>query len=161
MLTATRLRDLLTYNPRTGVFRWKVARSSRRSEGDIAGAVDRRSMHPLIRVDGRLYRAGRLAWLYMKGAWPKHKINCINGDYSDIRWTNLREITHTQQMASRPVQSKLGVKGVWMTKQGRYAAEIRVAGQKTYLGCFDTLDEANAAYLRAAKKAFGLFATAR
>jgi hypothetical protein len=160
MLNATRLRDLLTYNPRTGVFRWKVARSSR-SGGDIAGAIDRRSMDRLIRVDGRLYLAGRLAWLYMKGTWPKHRINCINGDRSDIRWANLREMTFTQQQASRRVQSKLGVKGVWMTRQGKYAAEIRVAGQKTYLGCFETLEKANAAYLKAAKKAFGSFATAR
>jgi HNH endonuclease len=161
MLTGTRLRNLLTYDPRTGVFRWKVDRNSRRSAGDIAGAIDRRSMDRLIRVDGRLYLARRLAWLYMKGTWPKHRINCINGDRSDIRWANLREITFAQQQASRPVQSRLGVKGVWITRQGKYVAEIRVAGQKTYLGCFETKDEANAAYLKAAKKAFGSFATAR
>ena len=37
MLTADRLRKLLTYNPGTGIFRWKVDRNNRRSEGDIAG----------------------------------------------------------------------------------------------------------------------------
>jgi hypothetical protein len=160
MLTATRLRCLLTYSPRTGMFRWKVARSAR-SQGDIAGTLDRRSMDRLIRIDGRLYLAGRLAWLYMKGTWPKHEINCINGDRSDIRWSNLREITPAQRQASRRVQSKLGVKGVWMTRQGKYVAEIRVAGEKTYLGCFETPAKANAAYVKAAKKAFGPFATAR
>jgi len=103
----------------------------------------------------------RLAWLYMKGTWPKHEINCINGDRSDIRWSNLREITPAQRQASRRVQSKLGVKGVWMTRQGKYVAEIRVAGEKTYLGCFETPAKANAAYVKAAKKAFGPFATAR
>ena len=118
-------------------------------------------MDRLIRVDGRLYLAGRLAWLYMKGTWPKHRVNCINGDRSDIRWANLREMTFAQQQASRRVQSKLGVKGVWMTRQGKYVAEIRVAGEKTYLGCFETLEKANAAYLKAAKKAFGPFATAQ
>ena len=51
MLIATRLCELLTYNPRTGVFRWKVARSGRRSEGDIAGAVESRSIHPEL-MDG-------------------------------------------------------------------------------------------------------------
>jgi hypothetical protein len=70
-------------------------------------------------------------------------------------------MTFAQQQASRPVQSRLGVKGVWMTRQGEYVAEIRVAGQKTYLGCFETLEKANAAYLKAAKKVFGPFATAR
>jgi hypothetical protein len=43
----------------------------------------------------------------------------------------------------------------------KYAAEIRVADQKTYLGCFDTLEDANKAVLKAAKKAFGPFAKAR
>jgi hypothetical protein len=52
----------------------------------------------------------------------------------------------------------LGVKGVWVTRYGKYAAEIRGAGQKTYLDCFATLEEANAAYAKAAKKAFGSFA---
>jgi hypothetical protein len=53
------------------------------------------------------------------------------------------------------------VKGVWITKHGKYVAEIRIAGQKKYLGSFDTLQEANAAYARAAKDAFGVFARAR
>jgi hypothetical protein len=160
MLTATRLRDLLTYNPRTGVFRWKVARSAK-SEGDIAGALDRRSMDRLIRVDGRLYLAGRLAWLYMKGTWPKHRINCINGDRSDIRWANLREMTFAQQQASRSVQSRLGVKGVWMTRQGKYVAEIRVAGQKIISDVLKASTKPMRRILKAAKKAFGSFATAR
>jgi hypothetical protein len=55
----------------------------------------------------------------------------------------------------------LGVKSVWVTRYGKYAAEIRGAGQKTYLGCFATLEEANAAYAKAAKKAFGSFARTR
>ena len=159
MLTVDRLRKLLTYDPRTGVFRWKVARRNR-IEGDIAGT--RPGEHPRqIRVDGQLYQSGRLAWLYMKGVWPMHEINCINGDRSDIRWSNLREITRTQRRASVPAQSRLGVKGVWVTKNGSYAAEIKVANQKRYLGCFDTLEEASAAYAKAAKNAFGQFARAR
>jgi hypothetical protein len=96
-----------------------------------------------------------------EGGWPKNGINCVNGDRSDTRSANLREITRAQQQASTPVRSFLGVKGVWVTRYGKYAAEIRGAGQKTYLGCFATLEEANAAYAKAAKKAFGSFAKTR
>ena len=160
MLIAGRLRELLIYNPRTGVFRWNDAPRGRR-KGDIAGAVRPRAQRRLIRVDGCLYRAGRLAWLYMKGTWPDHLISCVNGDPSDIRWANLRQMTLAQREASKPAQSKLGVKGVWKTRYGKYAAEIRVDGEKTYLGNFETLDEASAAYVKAAKKAFGSFARAR
>ena len=115
----------------------------------------------MIWVEGQLYSAGRLAWLYMKGTWPTYLINCVNGDSSDLRWANLREITHAQIQASKPARSKLGVKGVWKKSSGKYAAEIRVGGEKTYLGYFETLEEASAAYEKAARNAFGSFARAR
>jgi HNH endonuclease len=161
MLTVDRLRKLLTYNPETGVFRWKVDRNNRASEGDIAGHEHSRSKRRLIAIDGHLYMAGRLAWLYMKGRWPNYVINCVNGDPSDIRWANLRQITLAQRQASRPAKNKLGVKGVWKTGHGKYAAEIRVNREKKYLGQFDTLEEASAAYAKAARTAFGSFARAR
>src|SRR4030095_9655374 len=66
MLTADRLRKLVTYNPGTGVFRWKVDRNNSVSEGDIAGHEHSRTKRRLIAIDGHLYQAGRLAWLYMK-----------------------------------------------------------------------------------------------
>jgi len=52
-------------------------------------------------------------------------------------------------------------RGVWITKSGKYVASISVGGKKRYLGVFATIEEASAAYARAAKKAFGAFATAR
>jgi hypothetical protein len=70
-------------------------------------------------------------------------------------------MTLAQREASKPAQSKLGVKGVWKTRYGKYAAEIRVDGEKTYLGNFETLDEASAMYEKTARKAFGSFARAR
>ena len=161
MLTADRLRKLLTYNPGTGVFRWKVDRNNSVSEGDIAGHKHSRTKRRLIAIDGHLYQAGRLAWLYMKGTWPNHLINCVNGDPTDIRWSNLRQITLAQRQALRPAKNKLGVKGVWKTGHGKYAAEIRVNREKRYLGQFDTIEEASAAYAKAAKTAFRSFARAR
>jgi hypothetical protein len=159
MLTADQVREMLSYNPRTGIFHWKVS-AGRAKTGKSAGGSDPRGRHR-VRIDGQLYPATRLAWLYVTGRWPKHEITCINGDRSDIRWINLRETTSSQRRAFTPARSKLGVKGVWITKHGKYVAEIRIAGQKKYLGSFDTLQEANAAYARAAKDAFGVFARAR
>ena len=52
-------------------------------------------------------------------------------------------------------RNKLGVRGVWITKSGKYVAGIRVAGKKRYLGLFDTVEEASVAYTRAAKDALG------
>jgi hypothetical protein len=53
------------------------------------------------------------------------------------------------------------VRGVWITKSGKYVARIKVAGKKKYLGLFDTIEKASVAYARAAKDAFGQFARAR
>ena len=66
MLTATRLRKVLSYAPTTGIFRWKVSASTRAPVGTIAGTKNGRGYRQ-IRIDGRPYSASRLAWLYMTG----------------------------------------------------------------------------------------------
>jgi HNH endonuclease len=100
MLTAKRLRKVLSYAPTTGIFRWKVSASSRALVGSIAGAKNGRGYHQ-IRIGGRPYSASRLAWLYMTGKWPNSEINYTNGKPSDTRWANLRETTSSQNR-SRP-----------------------------------------------------------
>ena len=96
----------------------------------------------------------------MTGKWPKLEIDYINHKTSDARWTNLRAMTPSQRGASTRTRNKLGVRGVWITKSGKYVARIKVAGKKKYLGLFDTIEKASAAYTRAAKDAFGQFARA-
>ena len=105
MLTAIRLRKLLIYNPRTGVFRWNEARRGQR-KGDIAGSEHSRTKRRVIAVDGHLYQAGRLAWLYMTGKWPTLEINFINRNTSDTRWANLREMTPSQKRTRARRRSK-------------------------------------------------------
>ena len=127
MLTAQRLRSALSYDRKTGIFRWKISR-----RGAVAGAVTgtptyRGYLH--ISIDRRVYSAGRLAWLYVTGKWPASGINYINGVRSDIRWANLREATHSQCRAISRTKNKLGARGVWLSKSDRYVAQIRIHGQ--------------------------------
>jgi HNH endonuclease len=100
MLTAKRLRKVLSYAPTTGIFRWNVSASSRAPVGAIAGAKNGRGYRQ-IRVGGRPYSASRLAWLYMTGKWPNSEISYVNGKPSDTRWANLREASSSQNR-SRP-----------------------------------------------------------
>ena len=155
MLTADRLRKLLKYNPVTGVFRWRVARRGRVDIGDVAGCIVPRG-YRIIVINGKHRRANRLAWLYMTGKWPKLEINYLNHNASDTRWANLREMTPTQRRRRARSTNKHGVRGIWKTQTGRYAAQIKKAGKKTYIGTFDTIEEAGAAYAEVAKRSFAI-----
>src|SRR6516164_5991164 len=111
MLTAHRLRKILSYDPVTGKFRWKVTTGSRAIAGSLAGTRGRRG-HNQIRIDGKLYQSSRLAWLYKTGRWPKLEIDFINRNRSDTRWANLREVTPSQIRSKTRRRSKLGARGV-------------------------------------------------
>ena len=160
-LSANRLRKLLKYASATGVFRWRVHRRGPKNVNGVAGSIRRPKGSRQIRIDGKLYQANRLAWLYMTGKWPKLEIGYINHKTSDTRWANLRAMTHSQRGASSRRRNKLGVRGIWITKSGRYVAQIKVAGKRKYLGLFDTKEKASVAYTREAKNVFGPFARAR
>ena len=131
-LSANRLRKLLKYDPATGVFRWRVHRG-RPDVGTVAGSIHPPKGYRQICIDGKMYRANRLAWLYMTGKWPKLEIGYINHKTSDTRWANLRAMTPSQRGATSRTRNKLGVRGVWITKSGKYVARIKVAGKKSIL----------------------------
>lgn len=162
-LTAERLRGVVSYDPETGVFVWKVNPSNRRV-GDECGDIKKDSGYRLISVDCRRYRAHRLAWLYMTGAWPTEQVDHKNGVRSDNRWSNLREATQRQNSANMMRRNnKTGVKGVIRyqgPKHVRFRANIMVDGHTNYLGSFKTLEAAAEAYRIAAEKHFGEFARA-
>ena len=128
-VTANRLRKVMSYDPATGVFRWRM-HTGRNNLGTVAGTIHPPKGYRVICVDGRIYRATRLAWLYMTGKWPKLEIGYINHKTSDTRWANLRAMTHSQRAAASRRRNKLGVRGVWITTSGKYVARIKVAGKK-------------------------------
>lgn len=114
-------------------------------------------------VDGEVYEAHQIIWLIMTGAWPKFEI-----DHKDLRtknnkWENLREATHAQNMANKPLYccSTTGVKGVSFKKSRKnkpYLSRITVGGKTIHLGYFISASEAGDAYSQAATKYFGEFA---
>ena len=70
MLTEERLKEVLSYNAMdSGIFTWKIAKARSIKVGDIAGADDGAG-YIQIQIDGTLYKAHRLAWLYVYGKFP-------------------------------------------------------------------------------------------
>lgn len=164
MITQAELRRVLCYNPFSGNFMWRVSMSSRAEIGNISGTTawfgPNRRPYRFIRIHGRRYRAHRLVFLYIRGRWPR-EIDHKDRDGLNNRWLNLRECTHSQNVANRgPTKNnKLGIKGVYYHTCGRYHARIRMSGKHISLGLFDTPGAAGRAYRRAAKKHFGEFAS--
>jgi hypothetical protein len=159
MITAERLRELLHYDPETGVFTWRLPRRGVRA-GYEAGA-SRSDGYRRIQVDGRVIYAHRLAWPYMTGEWPDAEIDHINGDPSDNRIVNLRPATRSQNSANgrKPSDNTSGLKGVsWHARGRKWRAQIVVNGKCRHLGLFDCPAAAHAAYLAATEKFFGEYA---
>lgn len=166
-LTQSFLREAVEYRPDTGEFFWRSSRPKHhfRTEhgrniwhsqfaGKPAGSPDV-SGYRRIYLLGSLHRAARLAYLYMQGEWPK-VIDHINGDPTDDRWENLRNVSQRRNSLNvkRKKNNTSGFNGVWYCRRGDlWNAEIKVHGQKIFLGTFEDKDDA----IRARKVADAMF----
>lgn len=157
-LTQERLRQVLHYEPATGMFTRRLSVNNRTKVGEVVGRVMAGNGYRFIKIDGHGYYAHRLACLYMTGAWPADRVDHINAVRSDNRWGNLRPATMAQNAGNRPMQKNntSGFKGVF-ARSGRWMAMIR-KGRLFRLGTFDTPEEASAAYEKAASELFGPYA---
>ena len=158
LITHEHLNSVLSYDGESGLFTWKVANRNV-SIGDAAGRKDKDG-YRIIRINRRDYRAHRLAWFYVHGRWPEHQIDHKNGDPTDNRIANLREATNSQNGFNKPAMrnNKTGMKGVAPGRNGKFRAQIAVAGKIHHLGHFDTAEAAAKAYAAAALRLHGEFA---
>lgn len=158
MLTQERLKEVLHYDPETGLFTWLVrpGKFSRKRVGDVAGYSRPDDGYVEIKIDGKSYYGHRLAFLYMTGSFPEHDGEHKNTNGSDNRWKNLRPATRSQNLGNTNVKrnSATGIKGVGVHHTGRFYARFRYKN----LGVFDTAELASAAYSKAANDYFGEFA---
>lgn len=88
-LTADRLREVLHYDPETGVFTWKVKTCRKVIPGSVAGRLSTQG-HRYIGLFGQSYLATRLAWLYVYREWPDRCVVHLNYVTDDNRIANLR-----------------------------------------------------------------------
>jgi hypothetical protein len=107
-LSADELRELLHYNPETGMFSWTSTGSGRKAS---VGTLHNKG-YLRVRLNRGFYYAHRLAWLYVHDRWPSQMIDHINGIKTDNRLVNLREATPAIQ------QSNIRT-NVWIEHDGR------------------------------------------
>ena len=149
------LKENLFYDPFTGIFTRRISNCNKVKIGDTAGSMDGNG-YILININGKSYRAHRLAWLYMTEKMPEELIDHKNGVRHDNRFCNLREATHNQNLQNQtklPKHNTTGFLGVSFKKRDKkYKAQIKTNGKVKSLGVFLTAEEAHEAYLKAKRE---------
>ena len=117
----------------------------------------------MVEIDHHAYGAHVLIWVWMTGEWPSVEIDHENLKRADNRWSNLREATHSQNMANgrKYRNNTSGYKGVfWENRKSpkKWRAMIDINGKHKHLGYHSSKEEASAAYNKAADELFGEFA---
>lgn len=151
-LTQERLKELLHYDPETGLF-VRLRKTKKSAVGSVAGSSNSAG-YLVIRVDEKVYYAHRLAILYVTGEWPTAHMDHIDGDRSNNRYSNIRDVSATvngQNRRSANKSSSTGLLGAHR-KRSRFASRIVVDGTEVSLGRFDSPEEAHAAYIAAKRK---------
>lgn len=150
-LKIDQLKHKLHYDPESGIWTWlNPPNHNSRLKGQHAGNR-RYDGYLIIRIKGRNYYSGRLAWFYMTGEWPKDEIDHVDRDPSNDCWANLREATSSQNKFNRTYK---GLRGVY--RKGK--KWMVLVGQSSYLCLFDSLEEACAVRDAEAKRLGGDFA---
>ena len=153
-LTQAKLKFILSYSPLTGVFIWNVSKSGNNGIGSVAGNISSQG-YRVITVNGKEYRAARLAFLYMEGYFPEYEVDHVNRNKSDDMWKNLKHVSHSCNMKNRGVMrnNKSGIPGVQLYKaDGTWAVVISSNKKRFFCGYFQSFKDAVVARWEAEKK---------
>jgi hypothetical protein len=154
-LTAQRLREILSYDPDTGLFTRRKWCGGTSRAGSVAGGVTTGG-YIQVGVDGTIYKAHRLAWLYVYGEWPKNDIDHINGVPADNRISNLRDVPRkvNNQNRRKSLRGDGALIGTsWRADARKWTAHIKHPnGKNIYLGLFVSEELAHQAYIAAKRR---------
>lgn len=136
---ASRLRELFSYSPESGLFTRRVTRAANAMKGDVAGKCLTKGGYSAISISGKLYLTHRLVWLYANGEFPSGEIDHINGNRSDNRICNLRDVTRHENCKNQKMRATntSGVLGVsWCRVSSKWHSQMNSDGIKKCLGYY-------------------------
>ena len=152
---------LVSYNKETGIFTWMRRHGNDRGSrvfnsqfaGKQCGCDDGKGYVKIgFMLNGKRVHvhAHRLAWLCVHGEIPYGDIDHINGNPSDNRIDNIRNVTRSINQRNARMQSNnsSGMTGViWHSQHKKWMAQATVIGKKHHLGYFHDKNEAHQAVL--------------
>jgi hypothetical protein len=153
MITQTELKSQLHYDQDTGIFTRIKPKPGFKINSE-AGSIDKDG-YVVIGINKKVYKAHRLAWLYIYGKFPNKILDHINGNSADNRICNLREanVAENQWNSKLSIKNTSGIKGVSFHKQRKkWQATIKVNGITKYLGIFETKEQAAMIVMEARNK---------
>jgi hypothetical protein len=157
-LTQARLKELVSYDPDTGVFIWIKKANRNILIGSVAGSVNSQG-YWRIQIDQKSYRAHKLAWLYIFGEFPNGILDHKNRDKLDNRISNLRSVSSSinNQNCKIRKNNTSGSAGVHLDKsRQKWVSYVKIDSKHKHIGYFNTIEEAIAARKAAEKKFYSL-----
>jgi hypothetical protein len=166
VITQEVLKEVLAYDPATGIFTARKSHGSRKC-GDVVGSYDSDG-YLKTNVKGKSYRLHRLAWFYMTGKWPADALDHKNRVRDDNRFENLREATPRDNVHNSVEPNATGLRGVHFDRRKTarnkpYGARITAfdcrsqSHVRLHLGQYPTAEEANEVYELWAQMTHGEF----
>ena len=143
------LNTRIKYHPDTGDFIWIVSTGKAKALSKAGSTY--KNGYVYIQLNNKSYRAHRLAWLLTYGNFPTKDIDHKDGNKANNSIDNLREVTkeqNNQNKFSARKDNKLGVLGVTF-RYGKFLSHIKKNGKRTFIGKFETIEEASNAYIEA------------
>lgn len=166
-ISIEQLRKAIKYDAKSGILHWLA-----RSDADFPDRSANRRFNvafsgceALGSTNGHGYKSGTLlgktyaahivCYALHHGKWPARQIDHINGDRTDNRSANLREVSPRENNRNKKLSAanNSGVNGVcWESGRNKWRARITVGGKNIYLGLFSCIGEAIAARREADEK---------
>lgn len=153
-LDAAILKELMHYDPETGVMTWLKKIAAKQYIGDRVGSIDDEG-YARTKIQRKTYKLHRLIWLYMTGEWPEDEVDHKDRNRLNNRWLNLRAATHKQNSQNRNPRHDSTSKSVgvsWSSRDGLWCASISIDGRKRQVGSSKSLEKAIALRAAAAKQ---------
>jgi PBP1b-binding outer membrane lipoprotein LpoB len=157
VITQAELLELFDY--KNGEIYWKKTFSKKTKIGNKAGR--KQSLGYIqVNVNKKSYLAHRIIFAMHNGCFPKF-IDHINGNKSDNRIENLREVTASQnlQNTKKPITNTSGYKNVYFhPSRNKWQVKLVVNKTNKSFGYYDDLELADLVAQEARNKHFGEFA---
>lgn len=149
-----KLEGMFYYESETGKLFWKPREVESRHDGRFNAMFAGKEVgghhsggYRRLTIDGVHYMTHRVIWKMVTGE-DALQVDHINGDTSDNRISNLRDVSHQVNAKNRKLykNNTSGTPGVtFHSRDNVWIAKIGAGGKQLQLGSFKTADEAAAA----------------